>query len=216
MGHSGRSTNLILSCKGRRGFLKAGILSHGTTGVQCHIFCVPYFLVKVSSWGINGQVVMSALGSGCTCPTAFIGHCPRRRFQRIQVLWRVPAMSLPEWLGLRSSRLYWIRRTCWSEVTPSPGNLRAGSHSALPGSGYRLVVSSWGRGHARKGKYVRPMHTRHTQPTFLNGKTIHMAERYTVSVDLASGRLTMWNKALHQEGFLAFVSVLEPRRKELA
>ena len=27
---------------------------------------------------------MSALGSGCTCPTAFIAHCPRQRFQRIQ------------------------------------------------------------------------------------------------------------------------------------
>ena len=67
--------------------------------------------------GINGQVAMSALGSGCACATAFIAHCHRRRFQRIRVLWRVPALSLPEWFRLRSSRLYRIRRTCWSEVT---------------------------------------------------------------------------------------------------
>ena len=32
--------------------------------------------------GINGQVAMSALGSGCACPTAFIGHCPLWRIQK--------------------------------------------------------------------------------------------------------------------------------------
>ena len=83
---------------------------------------------------------MSSLGSGCACPTAFIAHRSRRRFQHIQILWRVPALSLPEWLGLRSSKLYRIRCTCWSEVTPSPGALRAGSHLALPHSGYFVVL----------------------------------------------------------------------------
>ena len=31
-----------------------------------------------SAWGlggINGQVAMSALGSGCVCPTAFMAYC---------------------------------------------------------------------------------------------------------------------------------------------
>ena len=73
-------------------------------------------------------------------PQLFIAHCPRWCFQRIQVLWRVPALSLPKWLGVRSSRLYRIRRACASEVTPSPGALRAGSHLALPGSGYFVVL----------------------------------------------------------------------------
>ena len=40
-----------------------------------------------------------ALGSGCACPTAFIAHCPHRRIQRTQVVWRVPALTCPEWLG---------------------------------------------------------------------------------------------------------------------
>ena len=78
--------------------------------------------------GINGQAAMSALGSGCACPTAFIAHCSRWRVQRIQVHWRVPARSLPQWLGCERR----FRRTFRSAVTPSPGPLFAGSHSALP------------------------------------------------------------------------------------
>ena len=64
-------------------FLRHGAAGHGAQG----------------HGGINGPVAMSALGSGCACPTAFVAHCPRRRIQRAQVLWRVPALTCPEWLG---------------------------------------------------------------------------------------------------------------------
>ena len=38
---------------------------------------------------------MSALGSGCACPTAFIAFCPQWRIQCIRVHWRVPARTPP-------------------------------------------------------------------------------------------------------------------------
>ena len=61
--------------------------------------------------GINAQVAMSALGSGCACPAAFTAHCPRLPFQRVQVPLIVRALPLPEWFGLRTSGLYRVGRT---------------------------------------------------------------------------------------------------------
>ena len=78
-------------------------------------------MVPGGQGGINGHAAMSALGSGCACPTAVIAHGPQWRFRRIQVRWRVRASSLPEWFGLLASGLYRVRRTSWSVVTPSPG-----------------------------------------------------------------------------------------------
>ena len=49
--------------------------------------------------GINGQVAMSALGSSCACPTTFTAHCPCQCIQRTHVLWQVPALTCPEWMG---------------------------------------------------------------------------------------------------------------------
>ena len=68
-----------------------------------HTAFIPFSVHCVCGWrllgGINGQVPPSALGSGCACPTAFIAFRPRWRIQCIQVLWRVPALTFPEWLG---------------------------------------------------------------------------------------------------------------------
>ena len=49
--------------------------------------------------GINGQLALSALGSSCACPTAFTANCPCQRIQHTQVLWQVPALTYPEWMG---------------------------------------------------------------------------------------------------------------------
>ena len=74
--------------------------------------------------GINGQVALSASGSSCACPTAFTAHCPCQRIQRTQILWQVPALTCPEWMGCDRQDsiglgLYRFRRRCWSRVIPS-------------------------------------------------------------------------------------------------
>ena len=53
---------------------------------------------KQGGGSINGQVAVSALGSSCACPTAFITFCPSWRLQRIQFHRHVqPAPSLNGW-----------------------------------------------------------------------------------------------------------------------
>ena len=71
---------------------------------------------------------------GLQCPHWAVAAPPPRDFHRppsalvassafrsTDVFWPFP---FPEWLGVRSSGLYWVRRTSWSGVTPSPRALQ--------------------------------------------------------------------------------------------
>ena len=73
--------------------------------------------------GLNGQVAMSALGSGRACslrlslPNAHAG-----RLQPMQIhQCALASSSVPEWLGLRPLGLHRVRRTSWSGGTPDLG-----------------------------------------------------------------------------------------------
>ena len=90
--------------------------------------------------GINGQVAVSALGSSCACPTAFITFCPSWRLQRIQFHRHVQPAPSPNGWGCD------LQDSIWLGVHPGQWSLLhqvlllAGSHLALPGSGWLSVL----------------------------------------------------------------------------
>ena len=90
--------------------------------------------------GINGQVAVSALGSSCACPTAFITFCSSWRLQRIQFHRHVqPAPSLNGWgCDLQVSSGLGVHPGQWSLLHQVL--LLARSHLALPGSGWLSVL----------------------------------------------------------------------------
>ena len=90
--------------------------------------------------GINGQGAVSALGSSCACPTAFIAFCPSWRLQHIQFHRHVqPAPSPNDWgCDLQDSTGLGVHPGQWSLLHPVL--LLAGTHLALPGSGWMSVL----------------------------------------------------------------------------
>ena len=109
--------------------------------------CGPERVVVVSTepldnlWGgINGQVAVSALGSSCACPTAFITFCPWWRLQHIQFHRHVqPAPSLNGWgCDLQDSIGLGVHPGQWSLLHQVL--LLAGTHLAhpVPAGGWSL------------------------------------------------------------------------------
>ena len=94
--------------------------------------------------GINGQVAVSALGSSCAWPTAFITFCPSWCLQRIQFHRHVqPAPSLNGWgCDLQDSIGLGVHPGQWALLHQVL--LLAGSHLALPGCGWLLVLRGGG------------------------------------------------------------------------
>ena len=60
------------------------------------------FVSRGGGGGLNGQVAMSALGSGCACPTAFIAHLVRQAVS--QTVSRASRQAETHSLGFFSGR----------------------------------------------------------------------------------------------------------------
>ena len=90
--------------------------------------------------GIGGQVAVSALGSSCACPTAFITFCPSWCLQRIQSHRHVQRAPSPNGWGcdLQDSIELGVHPGQWSLLHQVL--VLAGSHLALPGSGWLSVL----------------------------------------------------------------------------